>query len=103
MRSWSALTRRTAAVSGCPAGWLEMEDAMMYPAWGTCIVRLLLVHYRYTYSVRKQGSIPVEKIVASLTQEQVAWLKSEAARLGITVSELLRRLIDQVRGVQWTA
>ena len=40
----------------------------------------------------------MEKISISLSKPQLEWLQAEAARLGITVSELIRRLIDQKRG-----
>jgi hypothetical protein len=33
----------------------------------------------------------------TFTEAQFAWLKAEAARLGITVADLLRRLIDEGR------
>ena len=32
-----------------------------------------------------------------LTEPQVAFLKAEAARLGITLGELVRRIVDQYR------
>ena len=32
-----------------------------------------------------------------LTEPQVAFLKAEAARLGITLGELVRRIVDQCR------
>jgi hypothetical protein len=38
------------------------------------------------------------KYMASFTPQQLEWLKAEAARLGIGVAELLRRIIDQARG-----
>jgi hypothetical protein len=41
----------------------------------------------------------MEKVTATLTAGQLAWLKARAAALGITVSELLRRLVDQERKV----
>ena len=34
-----------------------------------------------------------------LTAQQIAYLKAEAKRLGITISDALRRLIDKARGV----
>lgn len=37
------------------------------------------------------------KLVVSLTQPQLDWLKAEAERLGISTAELLRRLIDKER------
>lgn len=33
----------------------------------------------------------------SLTEPQTAFLRAEAARLGLTISELLRRIIDRHR------
>ena len=39
----------------------------------------------------------MERITVSLPDPQMAWLKREAKRIGITIGELLRRLIDQVR------
>ena len=38
------------------------------------------------------------KQVVSLTLQQLEWLKAEAARLGISVAELVRRIIDEARG-----
>ena len=38
------------------------------------------------------------KRVISFTQPQVAWLETEAKRLGISVPELVRRIIDSARG-----
>ena len=32
------------------------------------------------------------------TQPQISYLREEADRLGITVSDLIRRIIDQFRG-----
>ncbi len=37
------------------------------------------------------------KRVISFTQPQLEWLESEAKRLGISIPELVRRLIDQAR------
>lgn len=39
------------------------------------------------------------KYMVSLTPQQRDWLREEAARLGISISELVRRIIDQKRGV----
>jgi hypothetical protein len=39
----------------------------------------------------------MERITVSLPDPQMTWLKHEAKRIGITIGELLRRLIDQVR------
>jgi len=38
------------------------------------------------------------RIAFTSTPPQKDWLEVEAARLGISVSELIRRLLDQVRG-----
>lgn len=38
------------------------------------------------------------KQVISFTPQQLEWLKAEAARLGISVAELVRRIVDQARG-----
>jgi hypothetical protein len=38
------------------------------------------------------------KRVISFTEPQVQWLEAEAKRLGISVAELVRRIIDQARG-----
>jgi hypothetical protein len=40
----------------------------------------------------------MQKRMVSLTGPQVAFLKAEAARLGISVADLIRRIIDQYRG-----
>jgi len=37
------------------------------------------------------------KKVISFTQPQLTWLEAEANRLGISMAELIRRLIDQAR------
>jgi hypothetical protein len=39
----------------------------------------------------------MQKRMVSLTEPQVAFLKAEAARLGISVADLIRRIIDQYR------
>lgn len=41
----------------------------------------------------------MEKRMFSLTPEQVAWVRKEAERLGIGMSELVRRIIDKSRKV----
>jgi Ribbon-helix-helix protein, copG family len=33
----------------------------------------------------------------SLTEPQIAWLRAESARLGISVSDMIRRIIDEHR------
>lgn len=40
----------------------------------------------------------MERISVSLPPPQHSWLTREAKRLGITIGELLRRLIDAARG-----
>ncbi len=40
------------------------------------------------------------KRLISFTEPQVAWLEAEAQRLGISVSELVRRIIDKTRGAK---
>lgn len=37
------------------------------------------------------------KILVSFSEPQIAWLREEAARLGISVSELVRRFVDANR------
>ena len=39
----------------------------------------------------------MERITVSLPDPQMTWLQREAKRLGVTIGELLRRIIDQVR------
>jgi len=39
----------------------------------------------------------MHKQMVSLTEPQIVFLKSEAERLGITVSDLIRRIVDQYR------
>jgi hypothetical protein len=39
----------------------------------------------------------MERITISLPPPQMSWLQREAKRIGISIGELLRRLIDQVR------
>jgi hypothetical protein len=38
------------------------------------------------------------RISISLPLRQLAWLRAEAKRLGISIAELLRRMIDTHRG-----
>jgi hypothetical protein len=38
------------------------------------------------------------KYLISFTAQQLAWLREEAARLGISVPELVRRIVDKARG-----
>lgn len=38
------------------------------------------------------------RLTVIFTDPQLAWLREEAARLGIPVNELIRRIIDQKRG-----
>lgn len=40
------------------------------------------------------------KYMVSLTEPQLDWLKKEADQLGISVSELVRRIIDEKRLTQ---
>ena len=39
----------------------------------------------------------MDRITISLPPPQLSWLNREAKRLGVTIGELLRRIIDQVR------
>jgi hypothetical protein len=39
----------------------------------------------------------MERITISLPPPQMSWLRREAERLGVTIGELLRRILDQVR------
>jgi hypothetical protein len=39
----------------------------------------------------------MHKQMVSLTEPQVAFLKTEAKQLGISVSDLIRRILDQYR------
>ena len=39
----------------------------------------------------------MQRLTAHLTETQLAWLKREARRLGLTVADLLRRIIDTAR------
>jgi hypothetical protein len=39
----------------------------------------------------------MERISVSVAPPQMLWLQREAKRLGVTIGELLRRIIDQVR------
>jgi hypothetical protein len=38
------------------------------------------------------------KRLISFTEPQIVWLEAEAKRLGISVPELVRRIIDAARG-----
>lgn len=42
----------------------------------------------------------MERISISLPDTQISWLRREAKRLGVTIGELVRRLLDQVRDTQ---
>ena len=39
----------------------------------------------------------MDRLSFSLPEPQMSWLRREAERIGITIGELLRRIIDQVR------
>ena len=39
----------------------------------------------------------MERRAIHLTDAQLAWLKREAKRLGITIADLVRRIIDMAR------
>lgn len=39
------------------------------------------------------------KLLISFSEPGAAWLRKEAARLGISMSELVRRLVDEKRKV----
>jgi hypothetical protein len=39
----------------------------------------------------------MNRLSFSLPEPQMSWLRREAERIGITIGELLRRIIDQVR------
>lgn len=41
---------------------------------------------------------PPIRTTLTLTEPQLNWLRDEAARLGLSVGELIRRLLDQARG-----
>jgi fructose-1,6-bisphosphatase/sedoheptulose 1,7-bisphosphatase-like protein len=41
--------------------------------------------------------MPMHKQMVSLTLPQIAALKKEAKRLGVSVSELIRRIVDRHR------
>ena len=40
----------------------------------------------------------MKKLLIAVTPEQKRWLKTRAKKLGITVTEFLRRLVDKDRG-----
>lgn len=42
----------------------------------------------------------MERVSVSLPPPQMAWLRAEAESLGVTLGELLRRIIDQARAVR---
>ena len=39
----------------------------------------------------------MDRISVSVQPTSLAWLRREAKRLGITIGELIRRILDQVR------
>ena len=42
--------------------------------------------------------MPPPRMSIVLSEPLLAWLREEAARLGIPVSEVIRRLLDKARG-----
>ena len=42
----------------------------------------------------------MEKINVNFAQVQLTWLRREAKRFGITVAEVLRRIVDAARGAR---
>lgn len=42
----------------------------------------------------------LRKHLAAFTPPQYTWLKATAKKLGIAVTELLRRMVDEKRGVK---
>jgi hypothetical protein len=42
----------------------------------------------------------MEKINVYLSPEEMTWLRRRAEKIGITVAELLRRIIDAARGAK---
>ncbi len=53
---------------------------------------------RHHVGEKKQGLY--RKAVVSLTVPQLLWLRSEEERLGITIADLVRRIVDKARGAQ---
>ena len=41
--------------------------------------------------------MPITQRSIVFTKPQMAWLKSESKRLGISISEIIRRIIDEKR------
>ena len=46
----------------------------------------------------KSETAATERQSVTLTSPQMAFLKKEAKKLGVSVSDLIRRIIDQFRG-----
>ena len=44
----------------------------------------------------------MERLSISFTDQQLVWLAREAKRLGVSIGELVRRLVDQYREKQIT-
>ena len=42
-----------------------------------------------------------ERINARIGRARIAWVRSEAAHLEISVNEMFNRIIDQARGATW--
>lgn len=42
----------------------------------------------------------LQKHLAAFTPQQYSWLKRAAKKLGIAVTELLRRIVDEKRGAK---
>lgn len=40
----------------------------------------------------------MKRQIISMTPEQKTWVEAEAKRLGISITEVIRRLIDKARG-----
>ena len=58
--------------------------------------RAAMAKWRDKRATREQPPC-MPRASVSVTDAQASWLRSEAKRIGITVGELLRRLIDRVR------
>jgi hypothetical protein len=50
------------------------------------------------YKVAAMPKPPMHRQIIAFTEVQQNWLRTEAARAGISLTEFLRRLVDKARG-----
>ena len=68
----------------------RMQEIKKIPNF--CVLGVDIAHYRHYI-----GSMAMNKRMISFTDPQVEFLKREAERLGISVADLVRRIVDLFR------